>query len=118
MSKSPVGAASATYRKAVNGIAEALDQEPNHSKYPSLDFESALADIPLAIKEKALEWYIRGVKRGMAKATDLMVEEKIYKENGTVYAPHKIKFNVRTKFNGGKWEFMQVEIQAKEIGFE
>jgi hypothetical protein len=39
---SPVGAASATYRKAVNRIAETLHQEPSHSKYPELDFDIAI----------------------------------------------------------------------------
>jgi hypothetical protein len=84
MSKSPVGAASATYRKAVNGIASAVGLPPSHSKYPSEDFEAALESIPDALKEKALEWYIRGIKQGMAKATDLMAEGTIYVQDGTV----------------------------------
>ena len=77
MSNSPVSASSKTYRKTVNGIAEALDQEPNHSSRPSLDFETALEGIPEAIKQKAIEWYVRGIKRGMAKATDLMAEQNV-----------------------------------------
>ena len=118
MSKSPVGAASATYRKVVNGIAEILDQEPNHSRYPSLDFEAVLAEIPDTIKAKAIEWYIRGIKRGMAKATDLMAENEIYIEDGKVCAPNNISVNVRTKFSGGEWKSLKVKISAKEIGFE
>jgi hypothetical protein len=117
MSKTPVAAASATYRKAVNGIAEALDQEPSHSRYPSLDFEAALEGIPEAIKERAIEWYIRGIKRGMAKATDLMAEGKIYVQYGTVFAPPRIEVKVRTK-HVGKWESHSVKVQATEIGFE
>jgi len=58
MSHSPVAAA-ATYRKAVNGIAEALDKEPTNSKYPSLDFEAAPEGIPEAIKKKARSTYER-----------------------------------------------------------
>lgn len=118
MSNSPVGAASATYRKAVNGIADALNQEPSHSKYPSLDLDTALEGIPEALKEKAIEWYIRGIKRGMAKATDLMASNKIYSENGFVYAPQKIKVNVKTKFAGGKWESHEVIVKSSEVGFE
>lgn len=118
MSKSPVVAASATYRKAVNGIAEALEQEPSHSKYPTLDFQSALESIPDALKEKALEWYIRGIKRGMAKATDLMAEGKIYVQEGTVRAPAKIELKVRTKFRRGEWDRHTVEVRATEIGFD
>jgi hypothetical protein len=118
MSNSPISAASATYRKAVNGIAEALDQEPNHSRHPSLDFEAALEGIPDAIKQKAIEWYIRGIKRGMAKATDLMAEQKIYVREGTVYAPKTIKVKVRTKLSGSEWERQEIVVQAREIGFE
>jgi hypothetical protein len=118
MSKSPVGASSATYRKVVNGIASAVGQKPSHSKYPSEDFEAALELIPDALKEKALEWYIRGIKRGMAKATDLMAEGKIFVQDGTVRAPATMELKVRTKLRGGEWERHAVEVQAKEIGFE
>uniref|UniRef100_E6PQH2 Uncharacterized protein n=1 Tax=mine drainage metagenome TaxID=410659 RepID=E6PQH2_9ZZZZ len=118
MSNSPISAASATYRKAVNGIAEALDQEPNHSSRPSLDFEAALEGIPDAIKSRAIEWYIRGIKRGMAKATDLMAEQKIYVQEGTVYAPKTIKVKVRTKLSGGEWERQEIIVKSNEIGFE
>ena len=118
MSNSPVSASSATYRKVVNGIAEALDQEPSHSSRPSLDFEAALEDIPEALKQKAIEWYVRGIKRGMAKATDLMAEQKIYVQDGMVYAPKKIKIKVRMKFSSGDWERQEVVVQSHEIGFE
>jgi hypothetical protein len=118
MKNSPAAAASATYRKAVNGIAEALDHEPAHSKYPSLDFEAALAGIPDEVKRKALEWYERGIRRGMAKATDLMAEGKIYLEQGTVYAPRKLKVRVRTRVGGGEWESHELSIKSQEIGFE
>ena len=118
MSNSPVSAASATYRKAVNGIAEALDQEPNHSQRPSLDFDAALERIPEAIKQKAIEWYIRGIKRGMAKATDLMAEQKIYIDQGTVYAPKAIRVKVRTKLARGEWERHEIVVRSQEIGFE
>jgi hypothetical protein len=118
MSNSPISVASATYRKAVNGIAEALDQEPNHSSRPSLDFETALEGIPEAIKSRAIEWYIRGIKRGMAKATDLMAEQKIYIQGDTVYAPKTIKVKVRTKISGGEWERQEIIVKSNEIGFE
>jgi len=117
MSKSPAGASSATYRKVVNGIASAVGQKPSHSKYPSEDFEAALELIPDALKEKALEWYIRGIKRGMAKAIDLMAEGTIYVQDGTVRAPPTMEVKVRTKLRG-EWDRHAVEVQAKEIGFE
>jgi hypothetical protein len=115
---SPVAAASATYRKAVNKIADALDHKPSHSRYPSLDLDGAIEGIPDALKEKAIEWYIRGIKRGMAKATDLMVSKKIYLKEDAVYAPQRIKVNVKTRFRGGRWKSLEVIVNSVEIGFE
>lgn len=119
MSKTPVGASSATYRKAVNSIAEVFDLEPSHSRYPSFDLEAAIEAIPDAMKEQAIEWYIRGIKRGMAKATDLMAEGNIYvQEDGTVRAPAKMEVKVRTKVRGGDWDRHAIKVSATEIGFE
>jgi hypothetical protein len=117
MSNSPGSAASATYRKAVNGITKATKQKPNHSRYPSLDLEEALESIPEAMKQKAIEWYIRGIKRGMAKATDLMAEQVIYFKDAAVYAPQKINISVRTKFKGEDWERHELDVESSEIGF-
>ena len=118
MSDSPASAASATYRKAVNGIATATNQKPNHSRYPSLDLEEALESIPEAMKQKAIQWYIRGIKRGMAKATDLMANQAIYFKEETVYCPKNINITVRTKFKGEDWERHELEIESSEIGFD
>ena len=118
MRNSPVAAASATYRKSVSGIAKALGETPQHSKYPSLDLNIALQRIPKAMREMALEWYTRGIKRGMAKATDLMTENAIFLKGGEVYAPSTMNVNVRVKFRGAKWEPLQVKVRAREIGFK
>jgi len=118
MTNKAVAASSATYRKVVNGIAKALDKDPIHSPYPSEDFESALDGIPDALKQKAMEWYVRGIKRGMSKATDLMVENKIYIKDGVVYAPKEIQLNVRTRHKGEEWVSREIIVYSKEIGFE
>jgi len=118
MSKSPVAAASATYRKTVNDIADALGVDPAHTRYPSLDLEDAVAGIPDAMKDNAIEWYVRGIKRGMAKATDMMLNGDIYLEEGTVYAPETMKVKVRTRMNGGDWERLVVSVSCHEIGFK
>lgn len=118
MRNSPVAAASATYRKAVIGIAEALDKEPSHSQSPSQDLDTALEGIPEALKQKAIDWYTRGIKRGLAKATDLMAEQKIYFDQGMVYAPKEIKIKVKMKISGHEWEQREIVVSAKEIGFE
>ena len=118
MNKGPIAVSSATYRKAVNGIAEALDKDPEHSRYPSEDFQLALESIPEAMREKALEWYERGIRRGLSKATDLMADEIIYVKDGVVLAPKIIKVKVRTKMSGTDWVNHEFSIRSTEIGFE
>ncbi len=115
---SPVAASSATYRKAVNSISNAIDTQHSHSKYPSQDLLDIVDEIPEAMKEKALEWYERGIKRGLSKATDMMAEGKIYKDGDFVVAPSVFNIKVRTKFKGDKWEQRTVVVEASEIGFE
>ncbi|CAB3643582.1 hypothetical protein [Trinickia soli] len=112
------GAAPATYRKVVNGLSRALDRDPVHTRRPSQDFELLLDEIPEAMKTKALEWYERGIKRGLARATDLMGSGKITVAEGVVYAPSEIQVNVRTKFRGEEWESREFIVASTDIGFD
>ncbi|WP_263080163.1 hypothetical protein [Endozoicomonas sp. Mp262] len=118
MSNSPIAAASATYRKATNKIAEAAKLEPRHTANPSDDFLEIVEDMSDAMKTKALDWYERGIKRGMKKATDLMLDGKIYREENIVYAPEEIAVKARIKFSGGEWQPFQLNVKAKDIGFD
>ncbi len=96
----------------------ALDREPVHTRWPSQDFELLLDEIPEAMKAKALEWYERGIKRGLARATDLMGSGKITVKDGVVYAPSEIQVNVRTKFRGEEWESREFIVDTTDIGFD
>lgn len=75
-------------------------------------------NIPEAMKEKALEWYLRGIKRGMKKATDLMLDGEIYMQEGTVFAPDIISIKVKTRFKDEEWRSREYEVLASEIGFD
>lgn len=70
------------------------------------------------MKDYALEWYKKGIKRGLTKATDLMANETIYLQANQVYAPPVIKVKVRTKMKNGDWESHTLEVSAEEIGFK
>ncbi|MFM2478544.1 hypothetical protein [Celerinatantimonas sp. MCCC 1A17872] len=70
------------------------------------------------MREKALQWYKRGIKRGMRVATDLMAEGEIYKEADIVHAPNSMKVKSKIKMSGGDWEKYSVTVKAKEIGFK
>ncbi|MDC9521326.1 hypothetical protein PSH55_09355 [Pseudoalteromonas sp. Angola-31] len=118
MSDSSVAASCATYRKVVDGIAKAIKTVPHHTKYPSEDFREMIDEIPEAMREKALQWYERGIKRGMSKATDLMAKGEIYREGNIVHAPKSIKVQTKIKVSGGAWEKYSVTVKAKDIGFK
>ncbi len=72
------GGPSATYRKVVNKISEKLNKNQEHSKYPSKDFELVLDKMSEEMKMKALDWYERGIKRGMTVATDMVADGEFY----------------------------------------
>lgn len=117
-SKDGIKASSATYRKATNEVAKQLKITPEHSKYPSDDFQDITALIPEKINAAELKWYRMGIKRGFSKATDMMLDGKFHLEASTLYGPKKIEFKVKTKFAGGKWITRTIKIDPEDIGFE
>ena len=88
------------------------EQEPDHSPQVLLD------QLPEAIKQQAINWYKCGIQRGLRTATDLMLEDHIFKENGVLHAPTSIDFNLKTRHGNENWEYLQFKIQAEDIGFE
>lgn len=58
-----------------------------------------LEEILEAIREKVLQWYERGIKRDMRGATDLIVENQIYKEADIVHAPNSMKVKSKIKMS-------------------
>ncbi len=79
---------------------------------------NTLDTLPEMIKKIAMEWYEKGIQRGLKKATDMMAENAIYKENGVLHAPTSIQVCVKTRLNGESWEHRIIEITAEDIGFE
>ena len=116
--KESIKAASATYRKATNIVAKKLKVDSEHSDYPSDDFKEIAELIPEEIKKKALKWYKMGIKRGFVKATDMMLEKRVYKKGNAVYCPDSFKVKVKTKFSGENWMRRKYTIKTKDIGFE
>lgn len=62
--KDIVGASSATYRKVVKKIAEVLRIDPEHARHPSEDFETISDVIDDKSRDRAMEWYRRGLRSG------------------------------------------------------
>ena len=115
---SPVAASSATYRKAVNKVAKVLKEQPNHSRYPSDDFEEMVELIDEKSRDRAIQWYKRGVRRGFIEACDAMLDGQLELKNNILYCLNNVEISVRVKFRGEKWEKMRIEFSAKDLGFE
>lgn len=113
----PVSACSATYRRAVNKVAKAIKVQPNHTRFPSEDFEDIVSEIPDAMKSNAIGWYERGIKRGLRIATDLMANGEIYMSNNVVYAPPLIPVKTKVRFADSGWEVFKLNIDIEDIGF-
>lgn len=113
-----IKAASATYKKATNEVAKKLKVTPVQTGHPSDDFFETIDLIPEKTKERAIKWYELGIKRGMANATDMILDGTFSMHNNNLEGPAIIKVRVRTRFNGEDWVHREFVIRASEIGFE
>ena len=87
--------------------------------YSNKDFEDILNQVPSLQKDLALKWYETGVKRGLTKAIDLILANKIYYDtNGVLHVPKNIVIKVILKFSGFKKmkHIMRVGVK-KDLGF-
>lgn len=115
---SPVAASSATYRKVVNRVAKVLKEPPNHSRYPSEDFEEMVEMIDEKSRDRALQWYKRGVRRGFIEACDAMLDGQLELKNNTLYCPGNVQICVKVKFRGEEWERLRIKFSAEDLGFD
>ena len=116
---SPTAASSATYRKATNRVARTLGEEPEHTQYPSEDFEAITDLIDPKSRERALEWYERGIRRGLIQACNAMLRGDLELNDKTLYCPADgITASVRVKFRGERWTQEEFAFTAEELGFK
>ena len=118
MADAGVVVASKPYRKVVNKFAEALRVDPNHTQTPSEDFRDMLALMDQKSRERAVEWYRRGLRRGFDEATTAVAEGKIKFKDGTLVCPGKVVLTCKIRFRGLKPKAQEFEFTADELGFE
>lgn len=116
--KEIISASSATYRKAVNRVAKVLRVEPDHTRYPSEDFEAIADLIDEKSKERALQWYRRGLRRGFEEACDAVVDGKLEFKDGTLYCPSEVVISVRVRFKDTARIEKEYLFTAEELGFK
>jgi hypothetical protein len=108
-------AAPATYRKAVNKVAKSLRVEPTHTRYPSEDFELVAGLIDPKSRERALDWYRRGLCRGFREA---VVGGHLKVTNGVLTCIRKkVVIAVGVRFAGAKKKRKEFRFTANELGF-
>ena len=70
-------------------------------------------------KERALQWYRRGLLRGFKEACDAVVEGKLEFKENTLYCPPKVVISVRIQFKGTSgMEEKKYTFTAEELGFD
>lgn len=102
ISKDGIEASSATYRKATNSIAEYLGVTPEHSKSPKHDFEKLLMGLDDKVAEIALNFYRMGLRRGLIKATDWVVDGKLKYKDGRLTGPDSFVITMNIKMPNQK----------------
>ena len=117
-SQDPECAAPATYRKCVNRVARTLREPAQHTGYPSDDLEAVIDLIDVKSRERALEWYRRGIRRGFIEACDALLDGQLEMKEGTLYCPSDVVISVRVKFRGEPWERRTFEFTADELEFK
>jgi len=118
MANPAAAASSKTYRKGVNMLSRALHRVPRHTAKPSKDYRRLVADVDQLLRENALEWYERGLRRGYAMATDHVVEGKLPFDGETLTCSRDIVLKLKVRFKGGKWQPVSYTFSPEEVGFE
>lgn len=115
---SSAGASSATYRKVVNRIATTLRQPAKHTRYPSDDFEAVAGRIDPESRQRALEWYRRGIRRGFIEACDALLDGQLQLKGRTLHSPPSVVISMRVRFRGERWRQQRFDFSAAELDFK
>ncbi|MCY4143249.1 MAG: hypothetical protein OXG08_06120 [Gammaproteobacteria bacterium] len=100
MKQQAIRASSKTYRKATNLLAEELDIELLHSKYPSKDFEQAVKLVGEEIRHVASKFYRIGIRRGYIKACDDVLAGQLKLENQELtLESNKVSLQIKVRFH-------------------
>ena len=115
--KEAIEAASATYRKATQAVADSIGIEAEHSKWPSEDFEQIIESLEGNTQKLALKFYRLGLRRGLIKATDWVVDGPLNYKAGTLYAPNELEVKIRVRLPNNVWKKKRFKFKHKELGF-
>src|ERR1035437_8581358 len=110
-----IAAASATYRKATNVVAQRLKVKADHTEFPKEDFFRHVGLIEPKSRARAMKFYDLGVRRGVKKATDWFADGTIKYQDHNVVAPATLTLKSKIKFSGSKWQPHRSEEHTSEL---
>jgi len=110
--------ASKTYRCATKKLAKVIGVTPIHTRYPSEDFENMLDKADNTTVNRALEWYERGIKRGILHTKHMVLNGTLAITKQRITIPKTIEVNVRVKFKNRRWQKRSFKFKAADIGFD
>jgi hypothetical protein len=114
-----IKASSKSLRKATRKVAEALtDGPPPVTPKPSADFDDVLDLARESSDRRALEWYRRGLVRGIAQATDWLINGTIDFDDGVLTANAKFTVKRPIKLKGRPRTTKTFNIKSSEVGFK
>lgn len=125
MGKGGAEASSKTYRKVVDQLSEAIGWEPEHTKYPSEDFQNlvdAIVEVadPHAVRRRLIAWYKKGIRRGYITACNALIRpdgELSLKDDTLFCNKAQVTVQVRMKIDG-EWTKKKFRFSSKDLEFE
>ncbi|WP_298242038.1 hypothetical protein [uncultured Bradyrhizobium sp.] len=110
--------ASKALRGASNRLGRRLGQAVKHTRSPRADFDQLLKDVrdPRKLAES---YYLMGLKRGLNKATDYILDGTFnFDKQGDLRSPKKLKVDVRLGLPGQSVKPRSFKINADDFGFD
>jgi hypothetical protein len=110
--------ASKALRGASNRLGKKLGRAIKHTRSPRADFDQLLKDVrdPRKLAET---FYVMGLRRGLKKATDYMLDGVFELDaQGDVRSPKKIKVDVRLRLPGSAMTARTFKFDSDELGFD
>jgi hypothetical protein len=116
--KETIGAAasSATYKKVNNALGPIAGVHVKHGYFPSKDFEVMTEHLKGRSKERAFQYYERGLRRGFIEACHALLDGRLELKEGELYCSRqKIVISRKFNFSDGSSETRNFEFEAEDL---
>lgn len=95
-----------------------LRRSPLNSRYPSDDVDEVLDDLDQDIYDRLIRMYEKGLRKGIEKATDWMLDGVIEHQKGRLVQQRPFTAKVRLTIRGHAARSYTFNIDPKIVGFD